>query len=304
MSFLSSPAFAVLVALSGAYGTFLLYSALAFGWRGVGLGPRFRRASRASVRERLARLGLEGIGLAQLGAGMAVLGLVGAGLAFALFGGAAAAALAGIFAAGVPVSTARARRQRRREVARQAWPAMLEEMRLLTGSLGRSIPQALFESARNGPRELRGAFAAAEREWLVSTDFSRTIATLESDLRDPTADAALETLLVAQELGGTGLEERLNALVADRRADLEARKDALAEQAGVRFARRFVVIVPVGMALAGLSIGTGRAAYATFTGQAAMLAAASVLVMCWLWAGRLLRLPEARRVFEAGEDRR
>jgi hypothetical protein len=31
----------------------------------------------------------------------------------------------------------------------------------------------------------------------------------------------------------------------------------------VRFARRFVLIVPVGMAVAGLSIGTGRTAYET-----------------------------------------
>ena len=36
-----------------------------------------------------------------------------------------------------------------------------------------------------------------------------------------------------------------------------------AKQAGVRFARRFVLIVPVGMAVAGLSIGTGREAYRT-----------------------------------------
>ena len=156
---------------------------------------------------------------------------------------------------------------------------MIEEMRLLTGSLGRSIPQALFEVGRRGPEEMRPAFAAAQREWMISTDFARTVAVLKTGLADPTADAACETLLVAHEVGGSDLDRRLAALVEDRIQDLQGRKDARAKQAGVRFARRFVLLVPLGMALAGLSIGNGRAAYERPTGQ-------------------LLKLPDERRVFE------
>src|SRR5206468_11126340 len=48
----------------------------------------------------------------------------------------------------------------------------------------------------------------------------------------------------------------LAALAEDRTQDLQGRKDARAKQAGVRFARRFVLVVPLGMSLAGLSIGT------------------------------------------------
>jgi tight adherence protein B len=171
-------------------------------------------------------------------------------------------------------------------------------MRLLTGSLGRSVPQALFETGRRGPREMRPAFAAAQREWMVSTDFGRTIGVLKAQLADPTADAAGETLLVAHEVGGSDLDRRLAALVEDRIQDLQGRKDARAKQAGVRFARRFVLLVPLGMALAGLSIGNGRAAYQTALGQAAVVAGVGMTVLCWLWAGRLLRLPEEQRVFD------
>ena len=138
---------------------------------------------------------------------------------------------------------------------------MIEEIRLLTSSLGRSIPQALFEVGRRCPEELRPAFEAAHREWLLSTDFARTVDVLKAGLADPTADAACETLLVAHELGGSDLDRRLEALIEDRVQDTQGRKDATAKQAGVRFARRFVLIVPVGMALAGLSVGNGRAAY-------------------------------------------
>jgi tight adherence protein B len=174
---------------------------------------------------------------------------------------------------------------------------MLEEIRLQTGSLGRSVPQALFTVGRRGPADFRSAFAAAEREWLLTTDFARTVALLKERLADPTADVTLETLLVAHEVGGSELDRRLAALIEDRVEDLQGRKDARAKQSGVRFARRFVLIVPIGMAFAGLSIGTGRSAYQTPMGQLAVVGGIAVMGGCWLWAGRLMRLPEEDRVF-------
>jgi len=117
-----------------------------------------------------------------------------------------------------------------------AWPRLLEELRVLTSSLGRSVPQALLDVGRRAPEELRPAFWAAEREWLLSTDFPRTMRVLKAGLVDPTADAACETLLVAHEVGGTDLDRRLEALIDDRIQDAQGRKDARARQAGVCFA--------------------------------------------------------------------
>jgi tight adherence protein B len=174
---------------------------------------------------------------------------------------------------------------------------MIEEIRVQTGSLGRSIPQALFEVGRRGPEELRPAFAAGEREWRITTDFARTVAVLKDRLADATADTTLETLLVAHEVGGSDLDRRLAALVEDRVQDAQGRKDARAKQAGVRFARWFVLAVPLGMTLAGLSIGTGRDAYRTSVGQLAVAAGLACVAACWAWAGRLLKLPEEERVF-------
>ena len=70
-------------------------------------------------------------------------------------------------------------------------------------------------------------------------------------------------------------------------------------QAGARFARRFVLIVPAGMALAGMSVGTGRAAYQTPTGQVLVVVAIALVIACWVWAGRIMQLPEEERVFDA-----
>lgn len=290
---------AVAVAAVGAYGVYLLYTAVAFGWRGLGLTPRRKRVlqRRKPASEWLSQAGLEGVRPGEFLSVMAVLFVVAAAATYALFGGALPALVAGSFGATAPAASYRTRRERIRSEAREAWPRLIEEMRLQTNSLGKSIPQALFDVGRRAPEELRPAFAAAEREWLISTDFERTVAVLKERLADPTADAACETLLVAHEVGGSDIDRRLAALAEDRVQDLQGRKDARAKQAGVRFARRFVLIVPAGMALAGLSIGTGRSAYQTPLGQLLVVTGIAVVLGCWMWAGRLLQLPAEERVF-------
>jgi tight adherence protein B len=175
---------------------------------------------------------------------------------------------------------------------------MIEEIRVQTSSLGRSIPQALFDVGRRGPTELRPAFDAAHREWLLTTDLPRTFRVLKDLLADPTADMTCETLLVAHELGGTDLDRRLRALAEDRVQDVQGRKDSTSRQAGARFARLFVLLVPAGMALAGMSIGHGRAAYRTSSGQLVVLVALTLVIGCWTWAGQIMRLPDQQRVFQ------
>jgi tight adherence protein B len=284
-------AVAALLATAGAY--LILTSAV------FGAGPRLRgrRAPGLAARHWLTQAGLGEAGPGQLAAAVVVLFLVGAVAAFVLFGSLLPAVVAGCFCASVPVTTLRTRRRARLAAAMERWPRLLEELRLLTGSMGRSIPQALFEVGRRAPVEWRPAFAAAEREWLLTTDFPRTAALLKDRLADPTVDVVCETLIVAHEVGGTDLERRLSDLIEDRLIDLEERKDAASRQAGVRFARRFVLLVPLGMTLAGLSIGSGRQAYTTSGGQLAVVIGLLAVVACWMWSGRLMRLPEPPRVF-------
>jgi tight adherence protein B len=179
---------ALLLALAAAYGVHLVWTAVAHEWRGVGPGPRVerRRDRGATWRAWLAQAGLDGVRPAEFLAVMATLFVLGAGFVYAVFGGALPALVGGGFAASIPVATYRARRRRRREKAQEAWPRIIEEIRILTGSLGRSVPQALFEAGLRGPDELRSGFEAAQREWLLSTDFSRTVSVLKQRLADPT----------------------------------------------------------------------------------------------------------------------
>jgi tight adherence protein B len=287
-----------LLALLAAYGVFLLYTSVVFGWRGVGISPGIgRRRRRTPLSDLLVQAGLERVRVVEFVAVEIVLFTVAAAFGYVVYGGVLAALGAGTAAATIPIASARSRRRARRESAREAWPRMIEEIRLQAVTLGRSIPQALFSVGSKGPEEMRPAFAAAQREWLISTDFDRTLQVLKAHLADPTADAVCETLLIAQEVGGTDVDQRLRALIDDRTDDLQGRKDARAKQAGVRFARSFVIIVPVGMALVGLGIGDGRAAFQSTAGQLWVLVAFAMMAGCWMWASQLLKLPEEERVF-------
>ena len=287
-----------LLALLAAYGVFLLYTSVVFGWRGIGISPGIgRRRRRGSLADLLVQAGLEHVRVVEFVAVEIVLFTVAAAFGYAVYGGVLAALGAGVAAAALPVASTRSRRRARRELAREAWPRMIEEIRLQAVTLGRSLPQAVFAVGAKGPEEMRPAFAAAQREWLISTDFDRTVQVLKAQLADPTADAVCETLLIAQEVGGTDVDQRLRALIDDRTDDLQGRKDARSKQAGVRFARSFVIVVPVGMALVGLGIGDGRAAFQTTSGQLWVLVAFAMMAGCWVWASQLLKLPEEERVF-------
>jgi len=292
---------ALLLAIAAGIGTWLIYTSVVFGTRGFGHAPNIsgeRVRPKFRIDAWLTQAGLGDVDPREFGAVVAALFVLGAAVSYAAFGGIIPALAIGLFASSFPIDSFRRRRQDRRRKAQEAWPRMIEEMRVQTSSLGRSIPQALFDVGGRSPVELHPAFEAAHREWLLTTDLTRSLQELKKQLADPTADMACETLLISHELGGTDLDARLAALADDRRQDVQGRKDAQSRQAGARFARLFVLIVPAGMALAGMSVGNGRAAYQSGSGQVVVLVALALVVACWAWAGAVMRLPETERVFD------
>lgn len=295
-----------LLAMAGAYGVYLLWTALAFGWRG--LAPTAtsatggqRTSRRTRLEDYLVQAGVDRLGVKEFLAVSIGMFVIGALIGLALFN-AFAAVVVGLAFATIPILSANARRAKRLDRARDSWPRMIEEIRLQAVSLGRSIPQALFAVGRRAPEEMQSAFDAAHREWLISTDFDRTLEVLKAQLADPTADAVCETLLIAHEVGGTDVDRRLQALLDDRILDLQGRKDARARQAGARFARVFVLLVPLGMALVGQTIAAGRDAYQGTGPTIAITVALGIIALCWWWAGRLMRLPAEQRVFRGSTE--
>jgi tight adherence protein B len=283
------------IATAFAAGVFLIYSSFAFA-RTQGSRPL---AKRRTATQWLHHAGLYDVQPAEFMGVAAALMAASGSVGYVIFGTAAPAGAIALTAGVFLVGSYRHRAVKRRNAAHEAWPRLIEEMRILIGSAGRSIPNALFDAGRNGPEEIQDAFAESQREWLLTTDFDRTLTTLKSRLADPTVDMVCETLLIAHDVGGTDADSRLASLAEDRRVDAQGRRDAAAQQAGAKFARRFVLLVPFGMAIAGMSVGNGRDAYGTGAGQIMVLAALALIAVCWAWAGRIMALPEEGRVFSS-----
>ena len=228
------------------------------------------------------------------GAAAAAAGWIGA---WTLFGGVIAPTLVAVLGAIAPPCAAAQRHRRRARDTWRAWPRLLAEIRVLVAHRGQSIPAALFAAGAHAPAAMRSGFSDAARTWSLSTDFEASLQVLKASLADPTADAVCETLLAAHQIGGVQIDARLRALAETALAEAAARSDARAKQAGARFARSFVALVPAFMAVIGLGIGRGRQAYESADGQ--LLVALSVLAVagCWVWAGRIMAVPMRQRVF-------
>ena len=223
--------------------------------------------------------------------------LVGWTATWVLFGGFVAPLLAAACSAVLPGRAAANSRRRRAANARQSWPRLLAEIRIGVAHRNQSVPAALFAAGTHAPAGMREAFEEAARAWALSTDFEASLRVLKTSLADPTADAICETLLAAHQIGGVRLDARLRALAEAAHSEAAARSDARAKQAGARFARSFVALVPGFMAVIGLSIGRGRDAYQAPDGQWLVTLSVLAVAGCWWWAGRIMAIPLRKRVF-------
>lgn len=261
---------------------------------------RTRRSGPATwsrrIRSALDRVGLPGVGVVGFARTTAAAAIGAALLTTLALGWSPLSLLAAGAAAILPGAYWRNRHRAALATARTHWPRLVEELRIQVGPMGRSIPQALLDVGERAPEALRPAFRAAQREWNLRTDIEGMLHVLAEHLADPTADATCETLLVIHQVGGDP-DPRLADLAAARRQDLLHRRESDARQAGARLARWFVIAVPVGMGIAGANVGDGLAAYRTPTAQVLVGAAVALVVVCWTWAGHLMRLPAEPRVF-------
>ena len=152
-----------IAAMAASFGTYLLYSALVLGRRELILRRSGTRREHR-IQGWMTQAGMVGVRPLELASVEVTVFVGSAVLAWIVFGALLPAVLAGLFGAAAPIAVYRARRRTLLDEARDAWPYLIEEMRLLTGALGRSIPVAMLEAGRKSPTApMRAAFSNALR---------------------------------------------------------------------------------------------------------------------------------------------
>jgi tight adherence protein B len=279
----------------------LLFGIGAFAvWWSFWTPPPARQTSRGGWAERardmLALAGLPGVTLRAIAAGCLVAGV-------AAFAGAAAvsrspqiAVCFAAMAAWSPVGLVRMRARRRREIRRELWPEVVDN--IASGvRAGLSLPEAVSQLAVRGPQPLRWAFAAFGQDYRSSGRFGESLDRLKDRLADPVADRICEALRITREVGGSDLGRLLRNLSAFLREDARTRAELQARQSWTVNGARLAVAAPW-LVLALLATRPESVQpYNSTAGAVVLATGAGLSLVAYRAMLRIGRLPEEERVW-------
>lgn len=247
------------------------------------------------MRETLQQAGFEAVGPSALLLGC----VVAAAAAFLLAAGTSRSVVVGgafaVLAGWGPVAYVRARARRRREVLRELWPEVVDNLTSAVRA-GLSLPEALSQLGDRGPEPLREPFRAFARDYRASGRFDTSLDALKARLADPVADRICEALRVTREVGGSDLGRLLRSLSAFLREDARIRGELLARQTWTVNGARVAVAAPWLVLAMLASRPQAVAAYDSATGAAVLGTGAAVCVVAYRLMLRLGRLPDEERV--------
>lgn len=281
-----------------ALGCGLLLTLAPFLWPRV---DRVAKSSRSSgfdrMRARLTLAGLGGVPPVAFFAICAVCGVAVAALVQALLGVVVLTAVAGCVALLLPGTIVSARAKARRRAGSTVWPDVVDHLVSAVRS-GLALPDSVSALAHTGPDAARAPFAAFERDYRASGNFSVCVDRLKARLSDPVADRILETLRMARDVGGSDLTTVLRALAAYLREETAIRQEVEARQSWVLNAGRLGVAAPWIVLLLLSSRPEARVAYNTAAGTAVIVCGLLVSVIAYRIMLALGRLPQEQRWFQ------
>lgn len=255
-----------------------------------------RAGRRSTIADELALAGIPGVPVGAVVVVAAVLGIVAAALAQAIFAVPVLTAVAGLLGALLVAFVIRARANRRRAVNRTIWPDVVDHL-VASVRAGMSLPDSIGALAELGPAATRPAFAGFDDEFRRTGDFGSAVDSLKSRLADPVSDRILETLRMAREVGGTDVTAVLRGLSTYLREDATLRAEVVARQSWIRNAARLGVAAPWLLLLVLASRPETLEAYDSAAGTALILVGVGVTIVAYRLMLGLGRLPEERRWF-------
>jgi tight adherence protein B len=273
----------------------LLFVAAPFLWP-----AREQKRSKANlgtgIRGELALAGLGGVPIPVIVAVSFALAVVAGAAAQAVF----AVPILTIVAAGLGIALIpaliRARSTRRRAANRAVWPDVVDHL-VASVRAGMSLPESVGALAELGPAETRSAFAAFDRDYRRTGNFSACLDGLKTDLADPVSDRILETLRMAREVGGSDVTAVLRGLAGYLREDASLRAEVVARQSWIRNAARLGVAAPWLLLIVLASRRETMIAYDSPAGTALIVIGLAVTLLAYRSMIALGRLPEERRWF-------
>lgn len=182
-------------------------------------------------------------------------------------------------------------KRRQKELA-ASWPGYLERTRAKMLTTSRSLPYVIFEGQVAGSPFLEELLQHGRREFENSGDLRKSLEAIwrmgaDEEVTNYVCTALLDTL------GSTSsqTENQLSIISATVRSRNELKQETNSRLAGVRTARAFVLIIPLGMALVGISFAGSVEPFLSPLSLVQIMAALFVLTLCWHWSSKLMAFP-------------
>lgn len=276
------------IALVASAGTFFLFD-------GLTADRRPPRPWATRTRRLLAEAGMHDTSPGRflaLSIGSALMALfVIAGLMGSLVVAIAAAIPAGL----TPRSLVQARRRKRAERLRDAWPDAIANL-IASVRAGISLPEACAAQAQGDAERLRSGFDAFRRSYRATGSFSLAIDELRRVLADPIADRVAVSLAIAHEVGGSDLVRTLRALGDFVRDDLRIRREIHARWSWTVTAARVAAAAPWLVLLMMATRPEAARAYNSAAGATVIALGSAATLVGYRLMLRAARLPDQKRL--------
>jgi tight adherence protein B len=179
-----------------------------------------------------------------------------------------------------------------------AWAEMLRDT--LTAGLG--IETAIRASALAAPLAIRTEVELLAADLRGPDLLDESLRRFAGRVDNPTCDRVVAALLLPR--GSSSLSQRLSAIAAAARDDVDMRLRVDAEREGTRWTARLVVLITAAMAL-GLALlnRTYLQPYDSVTGQLVLVLVILLFAGGYGWLGRITGEPSPPRLMVGAEDR-
>ena len=226
---------------------------------------------------------------------MAIAGLATGSISLIITSLPIVALMAAVGTAFIPIFSVKRRARLRSKALRTSWPDAVDSLASSVRA-GMSLPEAVADLSKNGPAQLRYAFAHFSDYYRSTGSFAQALNALQERLSDPVANRVISALRIAHEVGGTDLGHVLRTLSGLLRSDALTRGDIEARQSWTISAARMSIAAPW-LTLAMLCTRPDAvAAFRTGLGAVVLLGAAGISFIAYRLMLRIGALPIESRV--------
>lgn len=188
---------------------------------------------------------------------------------------------------------------------RNTWPAFLDQLRGSMLSSQRALPYVMYDNPASGSPFLTDLLYIGKREFEASGNLESSLKHIWKHADDPTTSQVCASLIDTNGATSSQIQHQLLDIAAALKTQQILAAEAESKLAGVKIARLFVLLIPLGMALAGVAFAGSLSPFFSSASLIQISVAAFVLFVCWQLSNRLMQLPAIQNpAFEYRESKK